>query len=177
MGKPEIQLYQAQYHSSQECRRAIDELERKYKYIDETDHFANLVNFSTAKKAPYQRWVRYREGYSTALVEELLRRANISREKHYIADPMAGSGSTILAAKCQGYDTFGIDVNPFCKIIVDAKLLQPTTKTIASVEKFLLELDTIEPASGEIDLPLSDYFPEENLRWLVSLKQRIIEMD
>ena len=37
MDKPEIQLYQAQYHSSQECRRAIDELERKYKYIDETE--------------------------------------------------------------------------------------------------------------------------------------------
>lgn len=108
MDKLNFQIYQAQFHSSDECSAAIAEMEHRFKYTDEIDYFANLVNFSTAKKAPYQRWVRYREGYSTALVEELLRRANISSETHFVADPMVGSGSTIVAAKCEGYDAFGV---------------------------------------------------------------------
>ena len=177
MDKANFQIYQAQFHSLDECSTAIAEMEQRFKYTDEIDYFANLVNFSTAKKAPYQRWVRYREGYSTALVEELLRRANISSETHFVADPMVGSGSTIVAAKREGYNAFGVDVNPFCKIIVDAKMLQPTAESISHIETFLQELSDIEPVTGTIDIPLSEYFPEGNLRMLVALKNRILAVE
>lgn len=56
MDKANLQIYQAQFHSSDECSRAIAEMEQRFKYIDEIEYFANLVNFSTAKKALYQRW-------------------------------------------------------------------------------------------------------------------------
>ena len=76
---------------------------------------------------------------------------------------MVGSGSTIVAAKRQGYDVFGVDVNPFCKTIVDAKLLQPTSNTIDYIGQFLMDLNTLEPVSEKIEIPLADYFPENNL--------------
>lgn len=177
MDKTTFQLYQAQFYSSVECLQAIAKMEQQFKYTDEIEYFSNLVNFSTAKKAPYQRWVRYREGYSTALVDELIRRANISAKTHFVADPMVGSGSTIVAAKKQGYDVFGVDVNPFCKVIVDAKLLQPTADTLNYITCFLQELTTLAPTEGAIDIPLADYFPENNLRILVALKQRINDVD
>ena len=177
MDKSTFQLYQAQFHSSQECAKAISEMERQFKYTDEIEYFSNLVNFSTAKDAPYQRWVRYREGYSTALVDELIRRANISSDTHFVADPMVGSGSTIVAAKRQGYDVFGVDVNPFCKTIVDAKMLQPTSNAMDYIWQFLQNLDTLEPVSEKIEIPLADYFPEKNLRMLVALKQRILSVE
>ena len=177
MDKSTLQIYQSQFHSSEKCSAAIGQMEQQFKYTDEIEHFANLVNFSTAKKAPYQRWVRYREGYSTALVEELLRRANLSAETHYIADPMVGSGSTIVAAKRQGFDAFGVDVNPFCKVIVDAKMLQPEEDTTIYIEKFLHEIADLQPESGTIDLPLSEYFPDKNLRMLVALKSRILAVE
>lgn len=177
MDKSTFQLYQAQFHSSQECANAIYEMERQFNYTDEIEYFSNLVNFSTAKKAPYQRWVRYREGYSTALVDELIRRANISSDTHFVADPMVGSGSTIVAAKRQGYDVFGVDVNPFCKTIVDTKLLQPTSNTIDYIGQFLMDLKTLEPISEKIEIPLADYFPENNLHMLVALKQRILSVE
>lgn len=53
MDKLNFQIYQAQFHSSDECSAAIAEMEHRFKYTDEIDYFANLVNFSTAKKAPF----------------------------------------------------------------------------------------------------------------------------
>ena len=168
-----LQILQAQYHSIKECREAISALESKYKYLNEIEYFSKLVNFSTAKNIPYQRWVRYREGYSTMLVEELLKRANIEKTTHFVADPMVGSGSTIISAKQQGYDVFGVDINPFCKLIVDAKLIRPNSKDIDTIKSFLKEIINLQPYSQEINLPLSDYFPESNLRMLIALRNRI----
>jgi site-specific DNA-methyltransferase (adenine-specific) len=177
MSVNKLQIYQEQFYNSDECSTAISEMENKYKYVDETEYFSKLVNFSTAKNVPYQRWVRYREGYSTVLVEELLRRANISRDTHFVADPMVGSGTTVLAAKQKGYDVFGVDINPFCKVIADAKLLQPNFDTIKEIESFLKEILTIKPWEDDIDLPLMDYFPEDNLRMLIALKKHIYKVD
>lgn len=176
MNKSVLQIYQAQFHSSEECVNTIAEMEQRFKYTDEIEYFANLVNFSTAKKVPYQRWVRYREGYSTALVEELLRRANIEAETHFVADPMVGSGSTIVAAKQKGFDAFGVDVNPFCKVIVDAKMLQPTKTAMECIEWFLGDLGSLEYPASKIDIPLAEYFPETNLQALVALKHKILNI-
>lgn len=166
-------IEQSQYYSSDVCMKAIHKIEQKYEYIDESDYFSGLVNFSTAKSEPYQRWVRYREGYSTVLVNELLQRANVNPNTHYVADPMVGSGSTIIAAKNAGYDAFGVDVNPYCKILVEAKLLSPGESTIQRVEAFSHSFeDRVKDYNGELP-PLSEYFPQKNLYDLLALKALI----
>ena len=106
---------QAQFHSDAACKTLLADCENRYRFENETKLFADLVNFSTAKNQPYQRWVRYREGYSTILVKELIKRTQIDSEKMFIADPMMGAGSTLIAAKSLGFDTLGIDVNPIVK--------------------------------------------------------------
>ena len=74
----DLVIKQYKFYNLPDCRDAIKSIEDRYEYVDETDSFGKLVNFSTAKGEPYQRWVRYREGYSTSLVNNLIERAHIS---------------------------------------------------------------------------------------------------
>lgn len=169
----EIVIKQSQYYENEVCSEAIHDIEDRYNYVDETDYFGGLVNFSTAKAEPYQRWVRYREGYSTVLVNELINRSDIDREQYYIADPMVGSGSTIIAATKNGFDSFGVDVNPYCHLIVSAKLLAPKEEDIATIHQFLRSLPERYEKTDIEEPPLSEYFPRENLINILELRDKI----
>lgn len=103
----DLVIKQAQFYEGEKCRNAIQKVEGRYTYSNEIDYFSRLVNFSTAKSEPFQRWVRYREGYSTVLVNELIKRSGINSKSHFVADPMVGSGSTIISAKKVGLMPLG----------------------------------------------------------------------
>lgn len=171
-----IVINQSQFYKDLNVQRAIEDIESRYRYVDETEYFGNLVNFSTAKTEPYQRWVRYREGYSTSLVNELIQRSEIDADKNFIADPMVGSGSTIISAVKNGFDAFGVDVNPYCKLIADAKLQTPTDGDIEAIRLFIESLPRGYDISSTSLPPLSDYFPEENLSSLLGLKEDILQI-
>lgn len=173
----DLVIKQARFYEGERCHDAIQEVEERYTYRDEMDYFSHLVNFSTAKSEPFQRWVRYREGYSTALVNELIQRSGIHAGSHFVADPMVGSGSTVISAKKSGFDAFGVDVNPYCKVIADAKLLAPTDEDITVVKRFLAELPQGYSEYGGPVPPLADYFPPENLISLMGLKDRILSVE
>lgn len=170
----ELILAQAQLHFDEECVEILKDCENRYLFEDETELFANLVNFSTAKAQPYQRWVRYREGYSTILVKELLRRSAIDPQKSFVADPMMGSGSTLIASKSEGYDTLGIDINPYCRMITNLKLANPSDEEIYQLEQLILtepwQKDYVIPDTLP---PLSDYFPDENLKDVLKIRDWI----
>lgn len=169
----ELIIKQSQFYQNRNCHSIIEEIENRYSYIDETEYFGNLVNFSTAKKEPYQRWVRYREGYSTVLVNELIRRSGVDFKQHFIADPMVGSGSTIISATKCGFDSFGVDINPYSQLIVNAKLLSPSEKDICDIKEFLESLPANFLTTVEEKPPLSEYFPEDNLINLLELRAKI----
>lgn len=157
-------IAQARFHSDPVCRTLLADCENRYWFEDETKLFADLINFSTSKKQPYQRWVRYREGYSTILVKELIKRSGADAEKMFIADPMMGSGSTLIAAKSLGFDTLGMDVNPYCEMITNLKLSSPSKEELSALSHLVSSPSWESEALAEADEPpLSDYFPESNL--------------
>ena len=193
---------QVKYFSDPVCVEILGDCERRYPFRDESALFSGLVNFSTAGQEPYQRWVRYREGYSTRLVEELIRRAGTDRDRFYLADPMMGSGTTLLAGARAGYDCLGTDVNPYCKIIADLKLARPSRQTLRETECLLDRLTAMKPEEGSLERaaaeirkaqkarpgrkdggsdagirPLAHYFPLENLRWLLMAGDAIGQME
>lgn len=115
----------------------IRKLEKKYSFIDEESFFRNLVNPSQSKKQPYYGWARYREAYSGELVKELIKRSNLDPDKHFIYDPMSGSGSTQLGALELGFDSVGNDINPYAVDITNAKLYRYTDEDLEVANKFV----------------------------------------
>ncbi|MDR5659867.1 DNA methyltransferase [Serpentinicella sp. ANB-PHB4] len=107
-------------YKDEKLKKAVYELEKKYKIVNEIDYFNQLVNFSKNKNIPYHGWFKYREGYSFTLISELIRRSQISKDE-FVFDPFCGSGTTVVEAALKGYSGCGIDINPMSAFISEIK--------------------------------------------------------
>lgn len=125
----------------------FSQLEGRYTITDEENLFRNLVNPSLSKNQPYYGWARYREAYSGELVKELIKRSNLSNKKHFIYDPMVGSGATLLASTELEFDSLGNDVNPYAVDISNAKLHKYKREDLKIVRDFV-ENSKIPNAKG-----------------------------
>lgn len=108
-------------YSDPELKDFIIDLESRYTITDESELFNNLVNFSRNKNIPYHGWFKYREGYSHILVDDLIKRENLSSDE-YIIDPFCGSGTTLVEASLNELSSFGMDVNPLSTLITNSKV-------------------------------------------------------
>lgn len=66
------------------------------------------------------RWYHYKEGFSPILVEKAIELSEL-RKGDLILDPFNGSGTTTLTASTKGYNSIGIEVNPFTSFLASAK--------------------------------------------------------
>src|SRR3989338_3659708 len=69
-----------------------------------------LVSFQANKNEPGFRWFKYKEGFSSALVDYVFDRCKINGSR--IIDPFAGSGATLFVASRRGLDSTGIELLP-----------------------------------------------------------------
>jgi len=97
-------------------------LEDKYAPIfEETDKFnRQLVSFQTSKTEVLHSWMKYREGFSSSLVELLLTELGIE-PGDTILEPFAGSATTLLVAKMLGVNAIGVELLPHCHLAWEAK--------------------------------------------------------
>lgn len=146
-------------------------LEEKWNVIDEIDAFAALVNMSTVASQPFQRWVRYREGYSGQLVKQVLNRYPINAETEFVLDPMCGSGSTLVACQQEGLHSLGLDVNGYAVLASNVKCHPYTGQQLSEIKSKTSELDHAQVRVGEVERSvISDYFPPQNYAELCSLR-------
>ncbi len=75
-----------------------------------------IVSYQGNKTEPGFRWFRYKEGFSTKLVERLLDTV----KGDDVLDPFSGSGTTVLTACRMGKTAIGLDVMPVGNIAADA---------------------------------------------------------
>src|SRR5699024_3336181 len=142
----------------------IIHLEEKYTITNEIDFFKELVNFSKNKSIPYHGWFKYREGYSHTLVKELLDRENLTKNE-FVIDPFCGSGTTLVEAGLNGFNSFGIDVNPMSAYISNAKSDIYTNEDIRAIKHYIDKMELQEPKSVNL-INYEDirrYFNEKNL--------------
>lgn len=132
------------------------ELENKYRVIypeSANATYTSLLNYSDDLNKPFQRWYRYKEGFSVELVEQLIKEYSIHK-KGLILDPFSGSGSTLLAANDMGYSGVGFEVNPFSFFLSKCKLEQYTKGMIEQFkEKYEDILHKAEGADEVYTLP------------------------
>lgn len=115
--------------------------------------YTSLLNYSDDLKKPFQRWYRYKEGFSVELVEELINQYS-SKKKGLILDPFSGSGSTLLAANRKGFRSAGFEVNPFSYFLSRCKVDnydKTTVEEFKDVYEEILKLG--EQESEQYDLP------------------------
>ena len=67
-----------------------------------------LVSYQGNKKVPGLRWMKYKEGFSTRLVEDLLGQT----EAKTVLDPFSGTGTAPLSAGSKGLVATGIEIMP-----------------------------------------------------------------
>jgi DNA modification methylase len=97
-------------------------LERRYEALFVPDDRFNrkVVSFQANKSKLLHSWLKYREGFSSILVETLIMDFQL-KSGNRILDPFAGSATTLLVAKICGLDATGIDILPNCHLAWDAK--------------------------------------------------------
>lgn len=126
------------------------EIEKKHKVVypeNEGATYTSLLNYSDDLSKPFQRWYRYKEGFSIELVQHLIKEYSKNKEG-IILDPFMGSGSTLLAAKEMGYKGIGYEVNPFSYFLAECKLTQYTGDEIEMYKK---AYETLLLLSGDED--------------------------
>lgn len=79
-----------------------------------------LTNALHTVELPRHRWYYYKEGFSPRLVEQAIELACL-QQTDVIVDPFNGAGTTTLTAAIKGYQSIGIEVNPFTSFLASAK--------------------------------------------------------
>ncbi len=103
--------------------KILPDLEKKYNVtypVLRNATYKSLVNYATDLKSPIQRWYRYKEGYSIKLMQQIFDEYNV-KKSDIILDPFCGSGSTIIQAKINGFESIGFEINPFSAFLAKAK--------------------------------------------------------
>lgn len=125
------------------------ELESRFKVIypeNPNATYTSLLNYSDDLNKPFQRWYRYKEGFSVELVEHLIHEYSVHK-KGVILDPFSGSGSTLLAASHLGYEGVGFEVNPFSCFLSRCKL---DTYSEEEVKQFKQHYERILEEAGTL---------------------------
>ncbi|MBQ4073070.1 DNA adenine methylase [bacterium] len=120
--------------------------------------YSSSMNFSNDLDTSFQRWFRYKEGFSIEMVKGLINKYN-QNKNGIIMDPFMGSGSTLIAANQLGLEGCGFEVNPFSYFLASCKLENYTKKDVEIFNDLfnkLLKIDTSDFSYNLPELSFSD---------------------
>lgn len=100
---------------------ARDELLHHYSDKLTVNHDLNrgLVSFQANRDARFYSWFKYREGFSTSLINYIL--SKVSRQNGRLLDPFAGAGAALFASAAQGWQAEGIELLPVGVVVMRAR--------------------------------------------------------
>lgn len=122
--KPDVSNWQVTNFSADNfsAQNARLDLENRFINITEVSDSFNRqsVSFQLSKNDQLHRWMKYKEGFSSELVLNLLREFNIQKGG-LIMDPFLGSGTTAMVCQMNGINSVGFDILPMSGIAIEAK--------------------------------------------------------
>lgn len=112
-----------------------DDLFAKYKniFLEDLSLSRRVVSFQANKNEPGYRWYKFKEAFSSQLVNSLLERFNI--RKGNILDPFAGSGTTLFAASSIGINADGIELLPLAQKVISTRIDLLSTLKQSEIEE------------------------------------------
>ena len=90
-----------------------DKLERTNKFSRKT------VSFQANKEEPVYRWFKYKEGFASVLVKNLLQEYHPTPGQ--VLDPFAGAGTTLFAGSELGWNATGIELLPVGAFVMEVR--------------------------------------------------------
>jgi len=160
--------------------KILPALENKYNVaypVLKNATYKSLVNYATDLKSPIQRWYRYKEGYSIKLMQQIFDKYKVTKGD-IILDPFCGSGSTIIQAKINGFESIGFEINPFSAFLAKVKTQNYRAKDVDVFIKEKSKLFKVKNGRVEkIGKPklstIDKLFDKRVLAYLLNLKHSI----
>ena len=135
--------------------------------------YKNLVNFKTNLNQPRHGWFDIKEGYGYSLVDNILKDLNISKNDGKILDPFSGSGTTVIQSSILGYESIGIEVNPFLHFLSINKS-QKFFKNLETIKNSFINDELLDLNNSEIPkLSISKKIFREQLDKILKIKKWI----
>ena len=139
--------------------------------------YKTLVNFKTNLNQPRHSWFDIKEGYSTDLVSNILIDLNIRINDGLVLDPFSGSGTTILQSSILGYESIGLEVNPFLYFLSKNKC-KNYSKKFDFYKKIFLNYDLTKQKNFDAPkLSISKKLFQKQLKIILKIKNWINQID
>ena len=122
---------------------------------------SSAATFALNKAKPIHRWYPYIEGYSSCLIDDIIR--DIGPENiNTVYDPFCGTGTTSLVASSHGIKSYYCETNPFMQLVIEAKInavkrLRDRRVYSKHLKSFLCELENYN-CQLQLDEPTWDGF-------------------
>jgi DNA modification methylase len=113
--RPKKVTYRFSHKTPRHVRESIPsyaEVERKIR--------ENFGTFADSKNAPIHRWFQYPAGFSYKAVNYILDQ-HVIVPGHIVYDPFVGTGTTLVACKQRGIESYGVEAHPFVHEIAEVK--------------------------------------------------------
>jgi DNA modification methylase len=94
------------------------------------------IQFTTNVNECVHRWAPYVQGFSASFVQSVFERYSETYNSPKILDPFAGCGTVLVQAKIDGYESFGVELNPLLRYIADVKLNSWTVRPSQLMRKY-----------------------------------------
>lgn len=172
-GSWEVEDFSFEGFAEQKARLA---LEKKYIKITEiSDEFSRQsVSYQLSKKDSLHRWLKYKEGFSSQLVNKLLDQFNV-QPGDLVLDPFLGSGTTAIVCQMRGINSLGYDILPTSKVAIEAKrnVFKYDLKEIKCIIDEIKDIQVPKGYKGKFDyITITDgAFPEQTEKEVVYYTQ------
>jgi DNA modification methylase len=154
------------------------------KYISELNWGDELEFPSSRAGAMYSHVVGARYPcrsipYVPRLILDEIRKRTV--ENVNVLDPFMGSGTTALEANLCSFNVYGLEVDPYARMIGEASVKKFTDKELANLRTFQTALPGLFQRARLSNKYIPDianiehWFPEENIKNLARLKRVILE--
>jgi len=146
----------------------------EFKLVEKPE-WGPLATFIPNKDEPVYNWIYYKEGFARELVFRLAEMFSL-RKGMRVLDPFCGVGTTLLACKQLGLDSFGFDVHPVGVFASKVKTRDYETERLRQEIKSLIKSKFQHPKKLPDSGIVRRVFPRHTLEDAVFFRDQIMQI-
>lgn len=140
------------------------------KIIDKRHSLADLISPVRDIQRPIYNWHSFKHSYSKALVDNLVKEFGLKNGSH-VMDPFCGGGTTLLACKELGINSYGFDILPFSVFLSNVKTRDYKVKNVLAEKGRFNQTKRIS-----ISVPSLDNIPIAKKAFSMQVKNELIQI-